>query len=133
MPVRTLLRFLEWPAWLRLLTTSGYFVALNWMLLAPASTFEDFPEFFPHEDKFVHGAVFLLLAWLARWSAQDRFARGAKWINLLAVLLLYAGAIEALQPILGGAGRQFDWLDMASNVAGVCAGWLMFGAARHRT
>ena len=45
-------------------------------------------------------------------------------------MLLYAGSIEALQPLIGGEGRQFDWLDMASNVAGSAAGWLLYGMLR---
>ena len=113
----------------RRLAASLYFLALNWLLLAPAETFEALPELFPHEDKIVHGGVFLVLAFLVRWAATagDRRVRGWRWV--LAAVLLYAGSIEALQPLIGGAGRRFEWLDLASNVAGAGCGWLLCGLA----
>jgi hypothetical protein len=40
---------------------------------------------------------------------------------------VYACSTEVLQPLIGGSGRQFEWLDMASNVTGSCCGWLLFG------
>ena len=61
-------RWLDWPAWLRRLAVSLYFLVHNWLLLAPASAFEEIEEFLPHQDKIVHGALFLTLAFLARWS-----------------------------------------------------------------
>jgi hypothetical protein len=120
-------RWLDWPVPARRLAASAYFVALNWLLLTPAETFEEVTELFPHEDKVVHGGVFLALAFLARWSlaTNGRGVRGRHWAA--AALLLYAGSIEALQPLIGGAGRQFEWLDMASNVTGVGLGWLLYG------
>ena len=126
----TTMRLLNWPIRARRIAASLYFLALNWLMLAPAKTFEEVPEFFPHEDKLVHGGVFLALAFLVRWAlaANDRRVRGWQWV--LAALLLYAGSIEALQPLIGGAGRQFEWLDMACNVAGAGSGWLLYGLVR---
>jgi hypothetical protein len=120
-------RWLDWPIRARRLAASLYFLALNWLLLAPAKTFEEVPELFPHEDKIVHGGVFLALAILARWAmtSDDWRVRGRHWV--VAALLFYAMAIEALQPLIGGEGRQFDWLDMGCNVAGAGFGWLLCG------
>lgn len=123
-----ILRWLDWPIRMRQLAASLYFVALNWLLLAPARTFEKVPELFPHEDKVVHGGVFLVLAFLVRWALVGNERRGRRWLVVLAALLLYSMAIEALQPVLGGAGRQFDWMDMASNVVGAGCGWLLCGS-----
>jgi hypothetical protein len=96
-------------------------------MLTPAETFEELPELFPHEDKVVHGGVFIALAFLVCWATptNGRPVRGRH--GIVAALLLYAMAIEALQPLIGGAGRQFDWLDMACNVAGAGFGWLLCG------
>jgi len=106
-----------------------FFLGVNWLMLAPSSAFEEVREFLPHQDKIVHGGLFLTLAILARWSLlSERNGRGWWRWGLFAAVLLYAGAIEALQPVLGGPGRQFDWLDIASNLAGAGAGWLLFGA-----
>lgn len=120
-------RLLDWPAWQRRLTLTLFFLLLNWLMLAPSSAFEGIQKFLPHQDKIVHGALLLTLAFLVRWSLAARVRRGWRDFGAFSALVLYAGAIEALQPLLGGAGRQFDWLDMASNLAGVCAGWLLFG------
>ncbi len=31
--------------------------------------------------------------------------------------------------LIGGSGRTFEWLDMASNLTGICTGWLLFNGA----
>lgn len=122
-------RFLDWPEWTHRLTLALFFPVLNWLLLAPASTFREVRKFLPHQDKIAHGALFLVLTFLVCWSLPARNGRGWRRLGVLAALVLYAVAIEALQPVLGGAGRQFDWWDVAGNVAGVCAGWVVFHAA----
>jgi VanZ family protein len=119
--------WLDWPGWLRRLTASLYFLVHNWLLLAPASTFEEVEEFLPHQDKIVHGTLFLTLAFLARWSLPAPGRAGWRRFGGIAAVLVYAGAIEALQPLIGGAGRQFEWLDMATNLAGAGCGWLLYG------
>ena len=124
-------RITAWPVWSRRLTTALFFFVVNWLMLAPATAFREVREFLPHQDKIVHGALFLTLACFVRWSLKAPSA----WQGLFVALMGYAGAIEALQPVLGGAGRRFDWLDMASNLAGVLGGWWLFGkvaAARVR-
>ena len=122
-------RWLDWPIWVRRFAASLYFLALNWLLLTPAKTFEEVPELFPHEDKIVHGVVFLALAFLVRWAMTSNGWRVRGRHGAFATLLFYAMAIEALQPLIGGEGRQFDWLDMACNVAGAGFGWLLYGLA----
>jgi len=120
-------QWLDWPIRARRLAASLYFLALNWLMLAPSKTFEEVPALFPNEDKLVHGGVFLTLAFLVRWAvpASEGRTPGRRWV--LAAVLLYAGSIEALQPVIGGAGRQFEWLDMACNLAGAGCGWLLCG------
>jgi hypothetical protein len=124
------LQWLDWPIRVRRLAASLYFSTLTWLLLAPSETFEEVPELFPHEDKIVHGGVFLALAFLVRWAMTSNGGRVRGRHGAFAMLLFYAMAIEALQPLIGGEGRQFDWLDMACNLAGIGCGWLLYGMLR---
>jgi VanZ family protein len=121
-------RWLAWPSRLRRLATALYFLALTWSMLAPASAFEEVGELFPQQDKIAHGALFMTLAALVRWSSPPGSPARCR-SGRCAALLSYAVAIEALQPLLGGAGRQYDWLDMACNIAGAGLGWLLYGRA----
>lgn len=136
-PVETRWAVLNRPGWLRLTVLVGFFAALNWMIFAPAETFREVHLFLAYEDKIAHGAIFLTLAWLARWSVPVGAARENvdRWLRygVPAALVVYACSTELLQPLLGGKGRQFEWLDMASNFTGLCLGWLLFGAAIART
>jgi hypothetical protein len=132
-PAETRWTLLNWPGRSRLAVLACFFATVNWLIFAPAGTFQEVHEFFAHQDKIVHGAIFLLLAALVRWS----FPRGAarpgvdEWLRygVPAALVLYACSVEFLQPLIGGKGRQFEWLDMASNITGLCSGWLFFGGA----
>lgn len=126
----TNLRFLDWPKGKHRLILALFFPVLNWLMLAPANAFREVREFLPHQDKVGHGALFLVLAFLVRLSLPAGDRRGWRRPGAFAALVLYAVSIEALQPVIGGAGRTFDWLDMACNLAGVCGGWLLFGVAR---
>ena len=130
-PAETRWTLLNWPGWARLAVLVSFFAAVNWMIFAPADAFNDVHELFAHQDKIAHGAIFLLLAWLVRWSFPGRAARvdvdGWLRYGVPAALALYACSTEVLQPLIGGEGRQFEWLDMASNVTGSCCGWLLFG------
>ena len=132
-PVQTRWPLLNRPWWLRVALAAGFFAVLNWLIFAPASTFKEVHQFLAHQDKIAHGAIFLTLALLVRWSVPVGAARESfdRWLRygVPAALLLYACSTEVLQPLIGGKGRQFEWLDMASNVAGLSAGWLLFGAA----
>jgi len=132
-PAQTRWTLLNWPGWSRLVVLACFFAALNWMIFAPANTFEEVPPYFAHQDKIAHGAMFLVLALLVRWSFPAGAARQGvdHWLRygVPAALVLYACSTEVLQPLIGGKGRQFEWLDMASNIAGICSGWLLFGGA----
>ncbi|HEY5998799.1 MAG TPA: VanZ family protein [bacterium] len=116
-------RALEWPAWLRRVAAGVYLALLTAALLAPPSTFEDAGQLFTHQDKVVHLAMFLALAVLARWSLP---AEGGRRPAAAAALVVYATAIEALQPALTAGQRTFEWADLACNAAGVSAGWMLF-------
>ncbi len=133
MPVETRWKLLNWPGWSRLVMLVCFFAALNWMIFAPAGTFKDVHRFLAHQDKIAHCAIFLTLAWLVRWSLPgDAVLEGATgWqrYGVPAALVLYACSTEVLQPLIGGSGRTFEWLDMASNLTGICTGWLLFNGA----
>lgn len=132
-PAATRWALLNWPGWARLTVLTCFFAAVNWMIFAPADAFQEVHEFFAHQDKIAHGAIFLLLALLVRWSfpGGEPRARFDKWLRygVPAALALYASSTEVLQPLIAGKGRQFEWLDMASNITGLCSGWLLFGRA----
>lgn len=125
----TLSRLLALPARTRWSATGLFFAGLNWLLLAPSKTFDPVGQLLPFQDKIAHGALFVTLGFLVRWSLAAGDGRGRRRLGVPMALAVYAAAIEALQPVLGGEGRQFDWLDLALNVAGVCGGWLLFGLA----
>lgn len=127
-PLETQWRILNWPARWRRAVALCFFAAVNWMLLAPSGAFREIHLFLAHEDKLAHGSIFLALAWLVRWSMPSRYGRGWQRFAALVSLGLYAGATETLQPLLAGAGRQFEWLDLASNFTGLAAGWMLLGA-----
>lgn len=131
-PVATRWTALNSPWWLRLTLLAGYFALLNYLIFAPKSAFDEVQLLFPGQDKLVHGACFLALALLVRWSLPEGGAGGRAdgWLRygVPAALALYTCGAEVLQPLVA-TGREFEWLDMASNVAGVSAGWLIFGAA----
>lgn len=122
-------RILQWPARLRWSATGSYVLLLTWLLLAPASTFDHVGQLVDFQDKIAHGSLFLALGFLGHWSLAARDGRGWRRFGALAALALYAAGIEMLQPVLGGEGRQFDWLDMAFNFIGVGGGWLLFRLA----
>lgn len=132
-PVETRWALLNWPGWSRLAVLACFFAALNWMIFAPASTFNDIHRYLAHQDKIAHCAIFLVLALLVRWSfpagaARERVDRWLRY-GVPAALALYACSTEFLQPLIAGRGRRFEWLDVASNVTGICSGWLLFDGA----
>ncbi len=120
-------RALDWPGPARWGATLSFFCAVNWMLLAPAKTFRDLHVLLACQDKIAHAAIFLTLALLVRWSLPAAWAGGWQRAAVLGAVALYAGSIELFQPLLAKAGRQFEWLDMASNFSGAGAGWLLGG------
>lgn len=125
-PAATRWRWLNWPGWARLVATLSFLAQLNWMLLAPSDVFDATPELLPHQDKIAHLGLFLVLALLVRWSLPARFPERSSSLIVLVLLVLYAGSIEVLQPLLSSS-RTFDWLDMAGNFTGVCGGWVLYG------
>lgn len=127
-PTATRWRWLNWPWGLRLALAAGYFAVLNWMLLAPSDSFEDI-QLFPYQDKVEHVAAFLCLALLVRWAVPARFGSGSRALAVVAAVAAYALGIEWLQPVLTGGDRQREMLDLASNLLGIAAGWLLFGVA----
>lgn len=124
-------RVFNWPGWARWTATLSFLALVNWMLLAPSAVFQDVHVWLAFQDKLAHGSIFLTLALLVRWSlpqggGAELAGAGGLRLAAFAALALYAGSIEIFQPLLAGAGRRFEWLDLASNFSGVCAGWLLF-------
>jgi hypothetical protein len=120
-------RWLDWPAWARWVVTLAYAGLVSWLMFAPAATFREVHVWLAHQDKLAHLGIFLLLAALVRWSIPAAFERTRLRFSFLLALGAYAALIETLQPLVGGAGRAFEWGDMASNYGGVAAGWALMG------
>lgn len=118
--------WLDWPGGRRRLATALFFALLNWLMLAPAASFGDVQEYLAHQDKIAHGVLFMILALLVRWSVPGAWERRRRHLAVIALLALYAGSIEALQPLLAGSSRMFEWPDLACNLAGTGAGWFLF-------
>jgi hypothetical protein len=128
-PVRMLRRWFDWPDRVRRAVSATYLAVLTWALLAPGETFQDVDRLFAHQDKVAHIGLFLALAVLTRWSLPGGPGGGGMRTVAAAALALYAGSIEALQPLLSGGERLFEWGDLLCNAAGVCIGWLLFRLA----
>jgi hypothetical protein len=120
---------LDLPLGTRAAAAVSYFAAVTALLLGPSTSFEGVGGLFVGEDKVVHALVFLALALLVRWSLPVACGRGWRRAAGLGAVMAYGVSIEWLQPLLTHGDRQFEWLDLASNLAGIGAGWLIFGAA----
>jgi len=94
----------------------------NWILLAPAAIFQDVHVFLSHQDKIAHFGIFGVLTWLFRWSIPARWGSGWKRVCFICSLAAYGAAIEFVQPLIPGAGRSFEWMDMFWDCVGVAAG-----------
>lgn len=144
-PVQTRWPWFNWPGWARWTMTLSFLILVNWMLLAPAGIFKGIHVFLAHQDKIAHFGIFLVLAFLVRWSLPVGFEsssiphgprgmraalNGERIVQtvVFVALVIYAGSIEVFQPLLTRTDRGFEWLDLASNYVGVCAGWLLFGS-----
>ena len=144
--VQTRWSWLNWPGWARWTLTLSFLALVNWLLLAPAGVFRGVHIFLAQQDKIAHCGIFLMLAFLIRWSLpmasessplalhhngmravvnKERIVQ----IVVFAALVIYAGSIEVFQPLLTKTSRGFERLDLVSNYVGMCAGWLLFGKA----
>jgi len=114
--------WLDWPAGARQVLTLGFLVLVNWLLFAPSSTFKEVHIFLAYQDKLAHFGIFFVLAGLIRWSVPGLWGRG--WMRVMLVLALvgYGLGTECLQPLIPGAGRAFEWLDLLMDGLGVAAG-----------
>lgn len=81
----------------------------------------------PLTDVLLNAALFLPLGLLLPWA--DANHRGA-WLNVLSAALLLTAAIEGLQ-LLFCLG-QADVEDLAANVLGAMAGWMLQQLLHHR-
>lgn len=117
--------WLNWPAPARRAVTLVFLVGVNWLLLAPVSTFREVHEYFPHQDKFSHLAIFGLLTGLTRWSIPAWWGKGRMRLPLLLALVFYGLATEWLQLLIPSLGRNFEWADLMFDSMGVALGlWL---------
>lgn len=75
-----------------------------------------------HWQNFIHLPAFAGLLFALRWLFRDFIARYLDVTVAMAVLSLGA-VIEILQPTFG---RNGSWLDMSLDIAGVCAGYIVW-------
>lgn len=78
---------------------------------------------FPHIDKIVHFAFYAMASFLWSWALLNINSNHYR-LNLILVitgLILFGLIVEFLQDILP-TKRSFEWLDVASNTAGVLVG-----------
>ncbi len=123
--------WLNWPAKGRRAVTLLFLVLINWLLLAPAGTFREVHVFLSHQDKIAHFGMFGILTGLARWSAPATWSQGWRRPVFILALVAYGLATDCLQLLLPSLGRNFEWLDLASDAVGVAFGlWLCERLAR---
>jgi VanZ family protein len=125
--VPTRWRWLDWPARARRTAAAAYLGLVTWALLAPASSFDAVDIAFAHGDKLAHGLIFLALALMVRWALPGECGRGRGRTAVLAALVCHAVSMEILQAVITASQRTFEWQDMAFNLAGLWAGWTLFG------
>lgn len=124
--------WMNWPAKARWALTACYWLLVNWMLFAPSGNFKHV-HFFPQQDKLGHLALFGALAALVRWSIPLGWGRGWKRIAVAAAVIGYGVATECIQPRISGAGRAFEWLDIAMDSLGGVFGLWLCGRLERRT
>ncbi len=118
-------RWLNWPVFARRLAAGVYYLLLTWLLLAPIKSMPDVDRFFAHQDKLAHFVMFGLLSGIVVWAIPVVWGRGWRRLVMMALLMIYGIAIECVQPLMPGAGRSFEWLDMLFDGMGVVLGvWL---------
>jgi len=121
-------RILDVPQWARWGVTGTFFGFLNWLMLAPAQTFNTIHLFLAQQDKIAHLGIFLTMALLVHWSLPPAFRAGWRRVAVIGAMLAYGASIELAQPLLTRASRGFERLDLICNVAGIAGGWLLFAA-----
>ncbi|HLW63581.1 MAG TPA: VanZ family protein [Flavobacterium sp.] len=78
---------------------------------------------FPHIDKIVHFIFYATASFLWSWALLNKNSNHYKLNQALVIigLILFGLMVEFLQDILP-TKRSFEWLDVASNTAGVLVG-----------
>ncbi|MBA2481031.1 MAG: VanZ family protein [Planctomycetes bacterium] len=109
----SLSRLRRWPAIIATIATA----AVVAMLLSPSS-YVTSEHLLPHADKIAHAVVFAALAIVWRWSE-------ASWHTILPGAIALAGITEVLQAYLP-IHRDGEFLDAAADLAGACAGLLIW-------
>lgn len=117
--------WLNWPAPARRIVAGAFIVFVNWLLLAPSTTFRDVHVFLAHQDKLAHLGIFGILAGLVRWSIPALWGKGWKRFALVMALLAYGVSSECAQLLLPSLGRSFEWADLLCDSIGIALGlWL---------
>jgi VanZ family protein len=125
-PVATRWNWLNWTAPARRAATLAFLILMNWLLLAPATSFQDVPRFSSHQDKIAHFAIFGTLATLALWSVPCAWGKGWRRVFFILALVAYGAAIEVIQPLIPNAGRSFESMDILWDCIGITAGLWCF-------
>ena len=107
--------------------------AILWLTLAPKPLGDSELRLFPHQDKAVHGVMFLSLT-LAVIIDRRRCGLKSRRVHLAVAAGASAalgGLTEALQQCMH-LGRSGDWLDFAADIAGVAVAAVLVRAFASR-
>lgn len=106
---------------LRYIPTILWFAGILVASFMPSSHISSKLYLFPHQDKVVHGCMYLGLAFLFLLNSRNIFSITTKFL-IVSVLVIGAisGLIEILQPIL--STRTADFADFIANTIGAFIG-----------
>ena len=119
----TVRRWFNWPWPLRWVMFTSYVVAVTWLSLAPANTFQNLPTLFPHADKVLHFFLYGVMVALGRWTISSHWVLrpNLPWLAAIA----YGILMEAMQGVLVSYHRSFELGDIVANSFGeLCFWWL---------
>ncbi len=117
--------WLNWPVSARRMMAVTFWLFMNWLLLAPAKTFQEVQVLFVHQDKLAHLGIFGVLTGLVRWSIPSTWGMGYRRLLLIFTLFSYGVATELGQLLITSLGRNFEWIDLLMDFIGIILGvWL---------
>ncbi|MBN2625547.1 MAG: VanZ family protein [Spirochaetales bacterium] len=108
--------------YLRIGAVFFWLLTIGVLSLLPGKTFEDLGYDFFGADKFVHAALYFLLAFSLIKAVPFSGKTGPALLLALAASLGWGGMMELLQAQSFIIGRSADWRDLTANLFGsLCA------------